>query len=141
MKILLAADGSDYTRAAAKRLVEMMPRFKSPPQVHLLHVRPPIPYPGAAAKLGKAAVEQYEREESEVALAVAEKELSKAGVAYESWWRTGEIAREVDAFVNENGIDMVVMGSHGHGAFTNLALGSVATKIIATVDVPVLVVR
>jgi nucleotide-binding universal stress UspA family protein len=141
MKILLAADGSDYTKSAARSLAKFVQLFKAVPQVHLLHVRPPIPYPGAAARLGKEAIEEYEREESEAALAVAEKELEKAGVAFDSWWRTGEVAHEVDAFVKENAIDMVVMGSHGHGAFTNLALGSVATKLIATLDTPVLVIR
>ena len=43
--------------------------------------------------------------------------------------------------MKENGIDMVVLGSHGHGAFTNLALGSAATKLIATLDTPMLVIR
>jgi len=33
------------------------------------------------------------------------------------------------------------LGSHGEGALSNLVLGSVATKVIATVKTPVLVVR
>jgi len=33
------------------------------------------------------------------------------------------------------------MGSHGEGALSNLVLGSVATKVIATVKVPVLIVK
>jgi nucleotide-binding universal stress UspA family protein len=36
---------------------------------------------------------------------------------------------------------MVVMGSHGHGLFGNLVLGSVTTKVLAACKVPVLVIR
>ena len=37
--------------------------------------------------------------------------------------------------------DMVVMGSHGRGAFSGLFLGSVARKVLAACKVPVLLVR
>jgi nucleotide-binding universal stress UspA family protein len=33
------------------------------------------------------------------------------------------------------------MGSHGHGTLGNLILGSVATKVLANCEVPVLIVR
>ena len=33
------------------------------------------------------------------------------------------------------------MGSHGHGALGNLIIGSVATKVLASCKVPVLLVR
>jgi nucleotide-binding universal stress UspA family protein len=36
---------------------------------------------------------------------------------------------------------MIVMGSHGHGALTNLVMGSVTTKVLAITSVPVLIVR
>jgi len=52
----------------------------------------------------------------------------------------GAVAEEVARFVRKNGIDLVVCGSHGHGAFANLAMGSVATRLIATVPAPVMVV-
>jgi nucleotide-binding universal stress UspA family protein len=34
-----------------------------------------------------------------------------------------------------------VLGSHGHGAFAGLVLGSVATGVIARSEVPVLLIR
>jgi nucleotide-binding universal stress UspA family protein len=37
--------------------------------------------------------------------------------------------------------DLVVMGSHGHGAWANLVMGSVATQVLAHCGVPVLMVR
>jgi nucleotide-binding universal stress UspA family protein len=39
------------------------------------------------------------------------------------------------------GFDLVMMGSHGHGALANLVMGSVATQVLAHCKVPVLLVR
>lgn len=141
MKILLAADGSAFTRIAAQHLVNHIEWFAKVPEVHIVHVHPPIPYPGAAARAGKAAVEKYHREESEGALAVAEKVLVKAGVGYVSHWLVGDVAHELANYARARDIDLVVMGSHGHGALASLALGSVATKCIATLEVPIMIVR
>ena len=141
MKILLAADGSDYTRKAARQLAKDITFLKDPAEVHLLHVHAPLPYRGASGVIGKSTIETYQREDSEKALAVAEAELRKADVRFQPHWVVGEVCEAVNAFVKEHKIDMVVMGSHGAGALANLAMGSVATKLIATLKVPVLVVR
>ena len=141
MKILLTVDGSRHTRRTARFLAEHIADFAKPPTVQVLYVHAPIPYAGAATRLGRKAVEDYQREDCEAALAVARKELTEKGVAFEAAWRVGDTAREIAAYVKENRIDLVFMGSHGHGAFGNLVLGSVATKVIATTKVPVLIVR
>lgn len=141
MKILLAADGSEYTRKAARQLAKYTRFLAKPAEIHLLHVHAPLPYPGAAKVIGKDAVKKYQREESEAALKVAEKELKKAGLAYEAHWMAGDTAEAIAEFVDRHDIELVVMGSHGHTALKNLALGSVTTKVIATLDVPVLIVR
>jgi nucleotide-binding universal stress UspA family protein len=141
MKILLAADGSAYTRKAARQLAKYTTFLSTHPEVHLLHVHAPLPYPRAMAVVGKDAVEKYQREESEKALAVAEKELKKAGIPYTAHWMAGDVAEAIAEYVHRHDIDMIVMGSHGHTALKNLALGSATTKVIATVKVPVLIVR
>ena len=46
------------------------------------------------------------------------------------------------ATLAENGkFDLIVMGSRGHGTLGNLVMGSVATKVLAGCDTPVLIVR
>lgn len=141
LRILIAADGSAYTKLAAQHLAEHLDWFSAKPEIHVVHVQPPLPYPRAQALVGKAAVLAYQQEEAEAALAVAEKELDKAGVPYRTSWRVGDIVTELDTYVKANRIDLVIMGSHGHGALANLALGSIAQKCIATLDVPIMIVR
>jgi nucleotide-binding universal stress UspA family protein len=141
MKILLAADGSEFTRNAARHLVKLVRLFAQPPEIHVVHVHPQIPFPGAAAAAGKSAVENYQREESEAALGVATRELEQAGVEYRSAWLVGDVADRLAHYVKTHGIDLVVMGSHGKGMLANIALGSVAMKCIATLEAPVMIVR
>jgi nucleotide-binding universal stress UspA family protein len=140
MKILLAADGSSYTTRAAVRLVQSVGELAKPPEIHVLHVHPPLPYPGIARAIGRKALREYQRNESHKALEVAEKVLGKAGIAYQSTWLVGDIADIVADYVKRCRIDLVVMGSHGHGALLGLALGSVATKLVSRLHTPILIV-
>jgi nucleotide-binding universal stress UspA family protein len=140
MKILLAADCSSYTQDAARYLVDHLYWFARVPEVHIVHIQPPMPYARAASVAGHAAVHSYQREESEAALAVAEDEMRKAAIPYLSSWHVADIATGLRDYARTRGIDVVVMGSHGQGALANLALGSVVTKCIATLGVPVWVV-
>ena len=141
MKILFAADGSQYTRRAAKYLVQHATMFGCKPEIAILNVHVPIPYRGAGAVVGKAAVERYYRDEAHAALAPACSLLDKAGLRYTSSWVVGDVAAEIAAQAKKLGADLIVMGSHGEGALANLVLGSVTTKVLACCKVPVLVVR
>ena len=141
MKILLAVDGSEYSERAASFLAKNAGALAQAPEIHCLHVHAPIPYPGAAKAAGKSAVEKYQREESEAALAVARKELDAAKVGAKCSYVVGDVVEEIASYVSKNKIDLIVMGSHGRGSFAALTLGSVAMKILAGVKTPVLIVR
>ena len=141
MKLLLAADGSEYTRKAAAYVAKHRGWLKEPPEVFVHTVHPPVPYAAAASVVGKGAIDDYYEKECQANLHVACRELDSAGVKHADSYTVGEVAKEIRDFVARHGIDLVVIGSHGHGALANGALGSVATKLIATLQVPVLVVR
>ena len=141
MKILLAVDGSEYSRRATNFVTKNFALLAQPPELHLLHVHAPIPYPGAAASAPKGAIEKYQKEDSEAALAVAQKELTAANLTAKSAWCVGDVAEEGARYVERHAIDLIVVGSHGRSTFAALALGSVAMKILATVKTPVLIVR
>jgi len=56
-------------------------------------------------------------------------------------WVVGDVVDEVTRYVDKNKIDMIVIGSHGRGAVSTFALGSVTLKLLATLKTPVLVIR
>lgn len=52
----------------------------------------------------------------------------------------GDAAAGILAFVEQNGVDLVVIGTHGRNRAARLVLGSVAEKIVRGCRVPVLTV-
>lgn len=54
---------------------------------------------------------------------------------------TGEPAREIVDYAEENEIDQIVMGSHGRTGMTRLLIGSVAEMVVRRSPVTVTVVR
>jgi nucleotide-binding universal stress UspA family protein len=141
VRILLAADGSPYTRKAVRYVAGHARALTKRPEILILHVRPPIPYPSAAAYVGRKAIQQYERDEAERVLRAASKALQRARIPAKAAWILGDPAKEIVRYAKAKKADLVVMGSRGQGAFASLALGSVTAKVIASTRVPVLVVR
>lgn len=141
MKILFAVDGSSYSLKAAQYLALHFNWLSEPAELHLLHVESPIPVGRARAAMGKEAVDRYYAEEGEAALAPAENILRKYDIRFVRSYAAGDVADAIQAYVNQNAIDMIVMGSHGHGALRGLMMGSVATKVIAATTAPVLIIR
>ena len=140
MKILLAVDGSAHTKKMLAYLVTHEELFASSNSFTLLTVQPQLP-PRARSMVGKEAVEAYQREEAEKVLGPATQFLMRHGINPKSVAKVGHAGEALCKAANTGGFDLVVMGSHGHGVFGNLVMGSVATQVLAHSKVPVLMVR
>lgn len=68
------------------------------------------------------------------------REVGARGLGCESAVRFGLPADEILAAAAEHGADLLVMGSHGHGALYHLFTGSVVTGVLKRSRCPVLVV-
>ncbi|HEX7794252.1 MAG TPA: universal stress protein [Vicinamibacterales bacterium] len=55
--------------------------------------------------------------------------------------RPGNPAAEIVRYGDENGVDLIVMGTHGRGFVGHVVMGSVAEKVVRTARCPVLTVR
>jgi nucleotide-binding universal stress UspA family protein len=55
--------------------------------------------------------------------------------------KVGHAGEIISKTADSGKFDLVVMGSHGHGSFGNLIMGSVATQVLANCKVPLLLVR
>lgn len=141
MNILLAADGSEFTSKATEYVAAHPEWLQNDAQLHVLHVESQVSTNRARAVLGSDAVDNYYKEESEAALAPAEKILREKNIPFQSSYLIGDVAEQIRDYVEKNGIGMIIMGSHGNGALRNLVMGSVATKVIASTTVPVLLIR
>jgi nucleotide-binding universal stress UspA family protein len=140
MKILLAVDGSEYTKKMLAYLTTHDGLFTPDNEYVIFTAQPALPARARAA-VGKEIVDKYHTEEAEKILAPVSKFLLRHGIDGKSQWKVGPAGETVAKFAQSGKFDLVIMGSHGHGALTNLVMGSVATRVLAHCSVPVLLVR
>ena len=140
MKILLAVDGSEYTKKMLAYLATHEELFSAHNQYTLLTVNPQLP-PRARAAVGKDLVDAYHREEAEKVLAPVAKFLLRHGIDAKTLTKVGHAGETISKTADSGKFDLLVMGSHGHGTLGNLIMGSVATQVLANSKVPVLLVR
>lgn len=140
MKILLAVDGSSYTKKMLAYLTTHDDLFSDQSNYTLLTVQPALP-PRARAALGKDVVDTYYSDETDAILAPVVKFLERHGLKPKTEWQVGPAGETIAKFADEGKFDLLVMGSHGYGALGNLVMGSVATQVLANSHVPVLLVR
>jgi nucleotide-binding universal stress UspA family protein len=55
--------------------------------------------------------------------------------------RSGSPFVEVVRYAREEGIDLIVLGTHGRGAIAHMLLGSVAERVVRKAHCPVMTVR
>jgi nucleotide-binding universal stress UspA family protein len=74
----------------------------------------------------------------------------KLDAAGQDWWaglkvrravRFGHPVEEICHYANKNGIDMIVMGTHGRSGLSRLLMGSVTERVLRISPCPVVVVR
>jgi nucleotide-binding universal stress UspA family protein len=78
---------------------------------------------------------------AQVGLDRVAEELREAGVAVETQVRRGEPAETIIHAVRQDKSDLVLMATHGRSGLDRLFLGSVAVRILAHSQVPVLLLR
>ncbi len=64
-----------------------------------------------------------------------------AGVPVETMVKSGAPANMIVDLARTEGVDLIVMGSHGESGVTKLLIGSVVQKVLYWATCPVLVVR
>lgn len=140
MKILVAVDGSTYTKRMLAYLAAHDEWMGSHHDYTVLHCAPAVP-PRAAAVLDKSVLKAHYEDESEKVFKPIRPFFSKQGMKATFIAKAGPAADHISSVAEKGKFDLLVMGSHGHGTLTNLVMGSVATKVLAGCSVPVLLVR
>ncbi|MFC7461957.1 universal stress protein [Hydrogenophaga defluvii] len=140
MKILLAVDGSPYTKKMLAYLATHAEMFGTNNQFTLLNVQLPLP-PRARAAVGAEVVKSYHEEEATKVFGPVVKFLKRHSIEPDTVSKVGHPGELIAKTADSGKFDLVIMGSHGHSALGNLVMGSVATKVMAHCGTPVLLVR
>ncbi len=140
MKILLAVDGSAYTKKMLAYLSTHEALFSTDHAYTVITACHAVP-PRAVSVVGKKIIQEHHMEEAERVFAPVLKFLLRHGIDAKTEWRVGTPGVCIAKFAESGKFDLVVMGSHGHGTLVNLVMGSVANQVLAACRVPVLLVR
>ena len=140
MKILLAADGSEYTRKALDFLVTHENICGPNDELFVLNVQTPVPL-RVQAMLSTAAVKDYYRDEARSVLDPIEHLLKGHELKFHTATVVGNPTKELLAAATREKAQLIVMGTHGHGLIGRMLMGSVAQQVVADSEIPVLLVK
>jgi nucleotide-binding universal stress UspA family protein len=141
-KVLVATDFSDASEPALLYGRELARTFGA--ALHVLHVvEGPMMWAGpesAGVDFGRLQAELEASAESKLDKIVSaeDREQLKAITAIRNGSST---AFEIAAYARHEGIDIIVMGTHGRGVMAHLLMGNVAEKVVRIAPCPVLTVR
>lgn len=140
MKILLAADGSSFTKKALAFLVNHEGLSGPNDELLVLNVQTPVP-PGVSGMVGSNVVTDYHRDEAEKVIAPIKEFLGRHKVPFRCLWVVGNSADEIVKMAKAENSQMIVMGTRGYGVIGRALMGSVAQRVVSQTDVPVLLVQ
>ncbi|MFB6121328.1 MAG: universal stress protein [Halobacteriaceae archaeon] len=138
--VLVPYDGSEQADQALDHAFEE----HGDATVSVLHVIDPVEagYTSQPTAFGQAE-EWFEsaKEEAGEMLDTVEARADDAGVAVETAIEVGRPSRTIVEYADEEGVDHIVMGSHGRSGVSRILLGSVAEAVVRRSPVPVTIVR
>jgi nucleotide-binding universal stress UspA family protein len=141
-KILIATDGSPSSAEAVELGIELAAEHEA--AVIFVHVAPRTDVLGLAG-YGMAGslprVPHVVSEEDRVSLVEAAETAEAQGVHASTKLLVGDIVDEIVAYADTQDVDMIVVGSRGHGALASALLGSVSRGVLSESKRPVMVVR
>ncbi|EMA56062.1 universal stress protein [Halococcus thailandensis] len=137
--VLIPTDGSDAASAAIEHGIEIARQASA--RVHAINIIDIgaitlTPGSSAASELTERFEAEGERATEEIATRAADVDLDTTTGVYE-----GLPARDLLAYANEHGIDLITMGTTGRTGLNRYLLGSTAERVIRHAEMPVLAVN
>jgi len=140
MNILIAADGSSYTKRMLAYLAAHDEWLGTNHAYTVMTVVMALPTRAVAA-LDKEAIQRYYDDEAEKVFKPIRAFFARQGISASFVRKIGQAAELIARQTETGKFDLLLMGSHGHGELTNLVMGSVVTKVLARCKTPLLLVR
>ena len=148
MKILIATDGSEFSRTAIERGCQIA-NEQQQAEIKVIAVYEPLapiatePFAVSSAyhanlnKLGKQQAETWAQD----AVDLINSNCDGSKVAVSSTIELGKPARSIVDTAASWGADLIVMGSHGRGFWGRLTLGSVSDAVVHHAPCSVLIAK
>lgn len=136
--ILMPTDFSPYSDRALNYGATLAKRLGA--KVILMHVIESFPY-SVTDTLNIVKHTEALRKIAGTLLENSSEGLREQGLAVQTYLAEGTAYREIVKKAGQEGVEMIVMGSHGRTGVERLIMGSVAEKVVRLARCPVLTVR
>ncbi|MDS0474113.1 universal stress protein [Natrinema sp. 1APR25-10V2] len=144
-KILVPTDGSETAEAAVDHALDLAEKYEA--GLHALYI---VDTDSMSLSLGAEQLDRIEqgqygemeevRERAERATGHVADRARERGLETVEHVSAGKPHSLIADYIEDNGIDLVVMGSHGRSGIRRALLGSVTERTLRSTHVPVLVV-
>jgi nucleotide-binding universal stress UspA family protein len=140
-KIMIPTDGSGYSGYAVEYAVKLCRALDAEAiLVSVIDIR--YEMYGAYNEVSSGIrIEELVREQIAHALDRHAAEMMGQGLTVRKLIRVGDVIHELLDVIREEGVDMVVIGTHGRKGVSRFLLGSTAEKLVRSAACPVLTVR
>jgi nucleotide-binding universal stress UspA family protein len=143
-RILLPTDGSEGTETAVEHAITHAKTYDA--ELHVLHVVDQSVLESTATPTVDGMAPQVIRDElDEQGRALVNEVAAQskdAGVPVTTEiLEYGRPHEKIHTYATENGIDLIVLGTHGRSGLNRQLLGSVTEKVVRTAEIPVLTVQ
>ncbi len=139
-KILVPLDGSELSESVLSHVVTIATSCQVP-EVVLTRVREPLDKSVKEtldAKIASQLDEAYHDEAANYLEKIATT-LKRKGIAVKVEVLSGNPAEEIIKYSQRNGVDLIIMSTHGRSGVSRWVFGSVADKVIRQTEIPVLI--
>ncbi|WP_033541946.1 universal stress protein [Planococcus sp. CAU13] len=136
-KILVAADGSDHSLRAAKEAVRIAGANREA-QITVVYVADHDNAKNDVLHSGSSVELDLQRRKK---LQPVEEAIAAENINYRVEILHGIPGPAIVDYVNQEGFDILVIGSRGLNSLQEMVLGSVSHKVVKRADCPVLIVK
>ena len=145
-KIMVPLDGSKLAECVLPHLETVIKGCESPEVIVVQAVEPlSIPYGREVSQLASLeqvkAFETHQKADAEKYLKEVVARLKKTGVNARAEVIYGKAGERLSDYATKNGVDLVIIATHGRSGVSRWVWGSVADRLLRSVCVPVLMVR
>lgn len=137
-RILVAYDGSDGSRTALKRAIELTQALGA--ELVSISVEEHLPYYAASISEVKATKEEIDEHFRQLTKQ-ARDTAALSGVTMETIVQQGHEVERIVGAAKEGHFDLLVIGYHGHSRIFERTMGSTAQSIVRHAPCPVLVAK
>lgn len=139
--ILVPLDGSPTAEHVLPLAIALAKRVRSKVRLALVHQTLMAPVHAGTEKLYTAIELSVRKSEREYLRRWADRIRESSGRPVTAVTLTGSIAPALEQYIQDNDVDLVVMATHGRGPLRRFWLGSVADRLVRSLEIPLLLVR